>query len=159
VKATTSLTLEQFADAKVFSQAGEEGILRVRQRGSNALSKNAFGLGKYLRIDGDVYQLERRQVGKKSVIMLEVGFKTRGFGSGPIDIAERNQWSDIGGRTRDEYGKSVHEIPRALLPRGVPRRVVAGEQAVLLEAQSGTEEVEFFALRCQISVLRMGEHE
>src|SRR5215813_1594862 len=159
VKATTSPTLEQFADPKVFSQAGEERSFGVGQRGSNALSKNAFGLGKYLRIDGNVYQLERRQVRKHSVIMLEVGFKTRRFGSATIHIAERDQWSDIGGCTRDENRKSVPEIPRALRARGVPRRVVAGEQAVLLEAQSGTEEVEFFALRCQISVLRMGEHE
>ncbi len=114
------------------------------QRGSDALSKNAFGLGKHLRIDSDVNHLERRQARKNSAIVLEIGFKTGGFGSRPVNVAERDQWSEIGGRTRDENGKSVHEIPGALRARGMPRTVVAGEQAISLETQSGTEEVELF---------------
>ena len=41
----------------------------------------------------------------------------------------------------------------------MPRTVVAGEQAISLKTQSGTEEVELFVFRCQIFVLRMAHQD
>src|SRR5215469_316919 len=159
IKTAASLTLKKFANTKMFSQTGEQRILGAVRRGSDVLSKNPFGLGKDLRIDGDVNHLDRGQARKHCAIVLEVGCKPAGFGSCSVYVAERNQRSEIGGRTRDEYGKSVHEIPSARRALRVPRTVVAGKQAISLETQSGTEEVELFVLRCQIPVLGMGEHE